>query len=452
MSEINSGAVMGKVTRRLIPFLFLLYIVNILDRINVGFASLRMLADLGMSEQAYGLGAGLFYIGYFIFEVPSNLILSRMGARRWIARILISWGLISCAMAMVQGKWGFYGLRLLLGFAEAGFFPGIILYLTYWFPARQRAREVSCFMIGSPVAGIISGPVSGAILEHMHQLGGLASWQWLFLIEGAPAVLLGVIALCYLTDRPEQANWLKPEERDWLVRRMAGEELERGRRHGADLLRALREPRLWLLILLYFTLAAGTNTMGFYLPKLIRGRFPGSSDQTVGLLSMIPSACAIVAMILVGSHSDRTGERRWHVAMPAFVAAAGWVVAAWSPTPEGALAALSVTMAAMLSTLAPYWSLPTAFLSGTAAAGGIAFINSLGNLGGFAGPYLLGSTHQWTGSFEIGMTVLGSVLFLGGLLALSVRHEPAPEPEQIPEAAMTEPAPVATVEAIRSAE
>lgn len=452
MSEINPGAVMGKVTRRLIPFLFLLYVVNILDRVNVGFAKLRMFDDLGISEQAGGLGMGLFYVGYFLFEVPSNLILSRMGARRWIARILISWGVISCAMAMVQGKWGFYGLRVLLGFAEAGFFPGIILYLTYWFPARQRARAVSCFMIGSPVAGIISGPVSGAILDHMHHVGGLASWQWLFLIEGVPAVLLGVIAIYYLTDRPEHARWLTAEERDWLARRMAGEELERGRKHGADLFGALKEPRLWLLILLYFTLAAGTNTMGFYLPTLIQSRFPGSSDQTVGLLSMIPSGCAIVAMLLVGAHSDRTAERRWHVAVPAFVAAAGWIVVAWSPSPGLALAGLAVTQAAMLSTLPPYWSLPTAFLSGTAAAGGIAFINSLGNLGGFAGPYLLGTTHRYTGSFEVGMTVLGSVLLLGGLLALCVRHEPTPEVEQLPEAPAKDEQPEPLSEAIRSAD
>jgi ACS family tartrate transporter-like MFS transporter len=337
-------------------------------------------------------------------------------------------------MSMVQGKWGFYALRLLLGFAEAGFFPGIVLYLTYWFPARQRARAMSFFMIGSPVAGIISNPVSGVILDELHQVAGLAGWQWLFLLEGSPAVILGIIALFYLTDRPQQATWLDAEERDWLAEQIADEERERGQKHGDGLLRALREPRIWLLILLYFTVAAGANTMGFYLPKLVKAQFPGENQKVIGLLSAIPSICAIVAIILVGTHSDRTGERRWHVAIPAFFAACGWVITAWAPTPVVALAGLAIAQAAMLSMLPPFWSLTTAFLTGTAAAGGIAFINSLGNLGGFAGPSFLGSVHQWTGSFEIGLMVLAGVMFVGGLLALSVRHDPVAEVIPVPDA------------------
>jgi len=434
MSDVDSRAVLAKVTRRLIPFLFLLYVVNILDRVNVGFARLRMLDDLGMSEQAYALGAGLFYVSYFLFEVPSNLILCRMGARRWIGRIMISWGLISAGMAFVTGPWSFYALRLLLGVAEAGFFPGIILYLTYWFPARQRARAVSCFMTGSPIAGIISMPVSGAILDYLHSAGGLAGWQWLFIIEGAPAVILGIIALYYLTDRPEQASWLDAEERGWLARRMVDEELQRGRRHGLGMLRALTEPRLWLLIMLYFTVAAGSNAMGFYLPKLVATRFPGETNLTIGLLSAIPSSCAIVAMVLVGAHSDRTGERRWHVGLSAFVAGAGWALSAWAPTPVGSLAGLAVAHAGMMSMLAPFWSLPTAYLSGTAAAGGIAFINSVGNLGGFAGPNIFGVSEKLTGGFGAGLTTLACVMFAGSMLALCVRHDPASEPVEMPEA------------------
>lgn len=440
MDEIKPQAVLRKVAWRLVPFIFLLYVVNILDRVNVGFARLTMLDDLQMSEQAYALGAGLFYIGYLLFEVPSNLILCRMGARRWLARIMITWGITSCAMVLVRGPWSFYALRLLLGFAEAGFFPGIILYLTYWFPARQRARAISCFMTGSPVVGIIQGPLSGSILDYFDQTGGLAGWQWLFLLEGAPAILLGVVVLFYLTDRPADAGWLRPEERAWLSEAMASEDRERRARHGLTSFRALAEPRIWLLILVYFTVAAGTNSMGFYLPKLIDSRFEGLSKLEIGFLSTIPSLCAIVAMVLVGLHSDRTGERRWHVALSAFVGAAGWTFAAWAPTPALSLAGLALAHAGMMSMLAPFWSLPTAFLSGTAAAGGIALINSLGNLGGFAGPNILGQAQALTGGFAAGLLAIGGLLWLGGLLALMIRHDRAAERLEPPDAPVVVPA------------
>jgi ACS family tartrate transporter-like MFS transporter len=438
MTEVSPQDVLRKVTWRLIPFIFLLYVVNILDRVNVGFARLTMLADLEMSETAYALGAGLFYIGYLLFEVPSNLIMNRTGARRWIGRIMVSWGIISCAMLLVRGPWSFYALRLLLGIAEAGFFPGIILYLTYWFPARQRARAVSCFMTGSPLVGIIQGPLSGGILEYLDGAGGLAGWQWLFLLEGAPAVFLGFVVLFYLTDRPAQANWLSAEERDWLAQEMAQEECQR-RAHGLSSFRALADGRVWLLILLYFTVAAGTNSIGFYLPKLIDSRIEGLSKIQIGFLSTIPSLCAIAAMVVVGTHSDRTGERRWHVALAAFTGGIGWTIAAWAPTPALSLAGLAVAHAGMMSMLAPFWSLPTAFLSGTAAAGGIALINSLGNLGGFVGPNIVGQSQALTGSFELGLTALAGLMAAGGVLALTIRHERAAAKEDIADSDATKP-------------
>ncbi|HEV3256299.1 MAG TPA: MFS transporter [Gemmataceae bacterium] len=427
MDEALQKAVMGKVTRRLLPFLFLLYIVNILDRVNVGFAGLRMLKDLGMGEDEFGLGAGIFYLGYLVFEVPSNLILSRTGARRWIARIMVSWGLVTCATMLVRGPWTFYLLRILLGIAEAGFFPGIILYLTYWFPARERARTVAWFMAASPIAGIVGNPLSGAIMEYLNGLGGLRGWQWLFLLEGAPAVILGFVALYYLTDRPEEAGWLTPEERSWLAGRMAREEKQRVQHHGMTSLRALADRRIWLLILLYFMIAAGANAFGFYLPKLIESRFPNRNAFQIGLLAAVPNVIAVVAMLLNGAHSDRTAERRWHVALPAFLSATGWALSASFGSPALTLVALALVQMGVMSMIPPFWSLPTVFLSGAAAAGGIALINSVGNLGGLAGPYILGRLAATFGDFTAGLTVMTCLLCAGGVLALCLRHGRAVE-------------------------
>src|SRR6266849_1176672 len=302
MDDAARRAILGKVSRRLIPFLFLLYVVNILDRVNVGFARLQMLDDLHMGEQTYSLCAGIFYLGYVLFEVPSNLILRRTGARRWIARIMISWGLVTCATMAVRGPWTFCLLRILLGIAEAGFFPGIIFYLTYWFPARERARIVAWFMAASPVTGIVGNPLSGAILDSLDQVGGLRGWQWLFLLEGIPAVILGVIAFYYLTDLPEHASWLSPNERNRLSGEMSREEKDLEQRHGLSLGQALMDRRVWLLILLYFTVAVGSNAFGFYLPKLIENRFPGSNKFQIGLLAAVPNLCAVICMVLNGAH------------------------------------------------------------------------------------------------------------------------------------------------------
>lgn len=420
------GVVFRKVALRLIPFLFLLYVVNILDRVNIGFARLSMLGDLRMSEQGYALGAGVFYLGYMLFEIPSNLILHRVGARRWIGRIMVTWGVVSIGMLFVQGRWSFCLLRVLLGVAEAGFFPGIILYISYWFPARERARAVAFFMMGAPISGVIGNPVSGAILQFMDGTGGLAGWQWLFLVEGIPAVILGVVTWFYLTDRPEQAGWLAPAEREWLAARLGREERRREEQHGLSRFRALFNPRVALLIALYFTIAVGSNAIGFYLAKILEGQFTGVSKLELGLVSALPHLAAVVAMLLVGVHSDRTGERRWHVAGAAAFAAAGWGLSAASPhSPWLTVAGLTMAQMGMMSMMGPFWSLATSFLSGTAAAGGIALINTVANFGGFLSPNILGYLKEASGNFTSGQATMAATMAAGGVLALCVRHQPA---------------------------
>jgi MFS transporter, ACS family, tartrate transporter len=455
------AAVLWKVALRLLPFLFLLYIVNILDRANIGFARLQMVDDqktalvgastvgfLGapagqgpllaasalvpgsmpiLRETDYALGAGLFYVGYLLFEVPSNLILRRTGARVWISRILLSWGVVSSCMMFVTGPWGFSLLRILLGIAEAGFFPGIILYLSYWFPARQRAKTIALFMVAGPVAGIIGNPLSGAVLQFMDRVGGMAGWQWVFLLEGIPAVLLGVVTLYYLTDRPAQAKWLTLSERTWLAWRMEGEEQQRQDRHGLTFLRAMADPRVWLLIAVYFTVAAGDNAFGFYLPKLLDDRFVGWPRWEIGWLAALPSVAAVVGMVGFGVSSDRTGERRWHVAVAAFLAAAGWVMVAVASSPWFLLLGLAVASLGMKSMLPTFWTLPTSFLSGAAAAGGIALINSVANLGGILGPNVMGQVQTRTGSFTGASLFMAAALCVGGSLVFLVRREQGAE-------------------------
>jgi ACS family tartrate transporter-like MFS transporter len=327
-------------------------------------------------------------------------------------------------------------LRILLGFAEAGFFPGIILYLTYWFPTRLRARTVAFFMVASPLTGVLGQPLSEAIMQFMDQVGGLRGWQWVFWIEGYPAIVLGLICLYYLTDRPEQANWLTPEERTWLADHIGKEESTRRQLHGMTLVKAMADRRVWLLILLYFTVAVASNAFGFYLPKLVKEgvvrssenqvpqltRGTGQNEFQIGLLAAIPNLCAMAAMILNGLHSDRTGERRWHVAIPAFVSAIGWTMSTLVDSPVWFIFSLALMQMGIMSMLPTFWSLPTAFLSGTAAAGGIALINSVGNLGGFVGPNILGQSKEITDSFIPGLLTIAAIMALGGILALCVRH------------------------------
>jgi ACS family tartrate transporter-like MFS transporter len=413
--EALSRRVLRMVAWRLVPFLCLLYMCNIIDRANAGFARLTMESDLGISPRVFNIGFGLFYFGYLLFEVPSNLLLRRVGARKWIARIMVSWGVVSCFTLAVTGPWSFYLARILLGVAEAGFFPGIVYYLCYWFPARERARVIALFMAAIPFAGIISNPVSGAIMQSMNNVGGMHGWQWLFLLEGIPSVIFGFFVLLWLTDCPKEANWLPAEERDWLVERMKQEERYRHQRHGSDLLNAATDWRVWLLICAYFPVAMGANASGAHVPKLIKEHFTGYNPLQIGLLSALPHVAAALGMTLLGTHSDRTGERRKHLAFAAFLAAGGWLLSWWAPSPWLALAGFCLAQMGMLSMLPVFWTLPTSFLSGAAAAGGIALINSVANVGGLIGPFVLG---------ELGLMSMAAILFAGGILALVVCHDP----------------------------
>jgi ACS family tartrate transporter-like MFS transporter len=410
-----------KVSRRLIPFLFLLYILNFLDRVNVGFAALQMNGDLGFGPQVYGLGAGIFFLGYCLFEVPSNLILARTGARLWIARIMVTWGLVASSMMFVRTPGSFYAMRALLGVAEAGFFPGIIFYLTFWFPARERARAYAWFLAAIPISGVIGGPISGALLG-LHGWLGLRGWQWLFLLEGVPSIVVGLLVLVLLPDRPGHARWLTEAERTWLESTLAAERERGARSHGASLRDAVRNPTLWLLAAVYFLIIVGLYGTNLWLPQLLKGS-SGASDFVVGVLTVVPYLVAAIGMAVVGRHSDRTGERHWHIAGPALAAAAGFLLATQMRHPAGVVLAFSLVAFGVLSPLGPFWALPTAFLRERAAAGGIALINSVGAIGGFVGPFLLGAVKQRTGSFT-GALLLVAVMCVGAAaLALALKQQ-----------------------------
>jgi ACS family tartrate transporter-like MFS transporter len=413
-----------KATVRLIPFLCLAYTVNFLDRVNVGFAALHMNEDLGFSPAVYGFGAGIFFLGYILFEVPSNLALRRFGARIWIARIMISWGIVACAMALVHSETSFYVTRALLGIAEAGFFPGIILYLTYWFPAAERARIVALFMASVPLATVFGGPLSGALLE-MHGFLGFAGWQWLFVIEGLPAIILGILALKVLTDEPSHAAWLTDEEKTALTGALAREAKETEAVGYADLRTALTRPRVLALGGLYFLMVTGLYGIGFWMPQVISGF--GLDSLAVGFLTAIPYLFAAVAMVVWGRHSDRTDERRWHIALPLFLAAAAFAWSAYSGPLVPTMMALTLATLGFYAAFGPFWALPTALLTGAGAAAGIALVNSMGNAAGFAGPYIVGVLKEATGSFSAALLFLAAALALGGLMALAFR-----DPQSLP--------------------
>jgi MFS transporter, ACS family, tartrate transporter len=408
-AELETRA-LRKVTLRIVPFVMLLYFIAFIDRVNIGFAALTMNKDLGFSPTVFGFGAGIFFLGYFLFEVPSNLVLDKVGARIWIARVMITWGLISGAMAFVQGPNSFYALRFLLGAAEAGFFPGIILYLSYWFPARQRAAVTAIFMAAAPLSTVLGSPVSGALLE-MHGLLGLRGWQWMFIIEAVPALILGVMVLFYMTDRPEKAKWLRDDERNWLVTTMNAEAAKKAGTASHSVWRGLADPRVIALSLVYFGTSAGLYTLGIWAPQIIK-EF-GLSSLQVGFLNALPGIVAIVAMVLWARHSDRSGERTWHVVGACLLASLGLVLAGFAGSVLAVLLALTLVNIGISSAKPPLWSMPTLFLSGSAAAAGIATINSIGNLGGFVGPAMIGWIKDLTGSFQ------GGLFFVAGLLVLS---------------------------------
>jgi D-galactonate transporter len=407
----------AKVTRRIVPFLMLCYLVAYLDRVNVGFAKLQMSSDLHLSDTVYGLGAGIFFIAYFLVEIPSNIILHRVGARLWMARIMITWGIISSGMAFVTTPTQFYVMRFLLGLAEAGFYPGVILYLSYWYPSHRRGKMFAAFAMAVPVSGLIGGPLSGFLLHALSGAMGYAGWQWLFFVEGLPSIVVGFAAFVVLTDGIKKANWLSAEERALLEEQIAADSV-----HKAE--HSLREVftngRVWLLTAIYFCLICGFYTVGFWLPTLIAST--GVKDPLmIGLLTTIPYAAAVVTMGLASRSADRRRERRWHLAFVAVLGGVGLIASAMcGDQPVLAMFGLTLAAAGALSTLPMFWSLPTAFLGGSAAAAGIALINSVGNLAGFAGPYFIGFMKDLTHSTNIGLYTMAGALMLGALLTFFV--------------------------------
>ena len=411
---------LAAIRRHLLPFLFVLYLVAYLDRVNISFAAQGLSQDLGLSTASYGLGAGIFFLGYVLFEIPSNLILEGIGARRWIGRILLSWGAVACLMAFITSATQFYGLRLLLGVAEAGFFPGIVLYLSQWVPADQRARTLAGFMVAIPVAGLVGGPIS-AVLLSLHGLGGLAGWRWLFLIEALPAMVLAFAVWRHLPDRPHQANWLAPGDAVALeaLLQQEGQQLRSSGQQVHGLLAGLRHPNLWLLGLLYLAIATGFYGFSFWIPRFVKEALPlvDPSPALVNLISAVPYALAVAAMLLVGASADRRGEQRLHVAGTLAVAAVSLGLALM-----GAgllrLALISLSTAATFASLGPFWAIPSQFLGGRAAAGGIAWINSVGNIGGFLAPIVMGHLMQTQGGDGLSLAALAIILLLASALAL----------------------------------
>jgi ACS family tartrate transporter-like MFS transporter len=419
--------VIAKVTRRLVAFAFICYVVAYIDRVNIGFAATALQRDLGLSDTAYGFGGGLFFLGYCLFEIPSNLILERVGARRWMARIMIGWGVVSMAMMFVSGTASFYAARVVLGIAEAGFFPGMVLYLTYWIPASERARTGALFMMAAPIAIIVGAPISESLLALDGRLG-LAGWQWLFLVEGFPAVVLGVVALWVLTDRPEEASWLPAREREWLSGTMAAERAARAAGHHAEIFEGFRSPKVWLLASVYFLNTTVTYGVFLWLPKILRD-LSGQGGWRLSLMTAIPFAAALAGMVLIGRHSDRTRERKRHVAACALTAATGLILAAFF-TNNLWLLVLSFTLSQIgqRSVMSVFWSIPPMVLGGTAAAAGIALINAVGNLGGFFGPSIMGWLRDTTGGYGGGFLVLAGALVLAASLVLSLQLKPEPQP------------------------
>ena len=418
------------VTRRLVPFLIVCYFVAYLDRVNVGFAALTMNKDLGLDATAFSIGAGIFFIAYFFFEVPSNLFLERFGARRWIARIMFSWGLLSGLMGFIpqisqatglNTTTVFYGVRVLLGAAEAGFFPGIIFYLTLWFPSAYRARVVGYFMAAIPLSSAIGSPVSGFLLSQFNGLLGLTGWQWLFIVEAAPALVLAFVVLFYLTDGPADAAWLPADGRRWLASRLAGEERLRLSAKTFTVMEALGDTRVLLLSFVYFGFVACNYGFSFFLPQIV-AQF-GVTPLVNGFITAVPYVAGAASMVYWSRKSDRKAERQEHVAIAGLVAGLGVAASVLIGNPYWKMLALSVGGMGIFASLAPFWTLPTAFLSGPAAAGGIAIINAIGNLSGFAGPFVVGTIKDSTGSFTVGLVVIGGFSILSTLVVLSLRHE-----------------------------
>ena len=418
-SELERSTIRA-ISWRIIPFLIFAYFFSYLDRVNLGFAALTMNAELKFSPLVFSWGAGIFFIGYFLFEVPSNLALEKFGASRWIARIMVTWGIISALMALVNGPWSFYILRFLLGVAEAGFFPGIILYLTYWYPAEYRARFLAAFAIAVPVSTVIGAPISGLLLG-LDGAMGLKGWQWLFIIEGIPSLLLGVMSWFYLTDKPAKADWLTSEQKAWLSSRLDAEVTAKATSKHMSLGQALGSPRVLTLSLIYFGFVGALYGMQFWLPQIVKAF--GFSNAQTGFVTAVPYLFGSVAMVLWARHSDKTRERVWHVALPLFLTAAALFASGYLQDPAITMIVLTLAAIGTFCTFGVFWTLPTAWLTGTAAAGGIALINSIGNLAGFGGPYLIGWVKETTGSTAHGLLVLAILPLIAGVLVVIGKHE-----------------------------
>jgi ACS family tartrate transporter-like MFS transporter len=411
-------AIVSKLTWRLLPFLFLLYVIAYLDRTNVSFAALEMQTQLGISDRAYGLGAGMFFAGYFFFQLPSNLLLARIGARRWIAALMVLWGIVSCSMILVSGPRSFYLMRFLLGAAEAGFFPGIILYLKSWFPSTARARAISLFMSAAPLSGVIGSPVSGALLD-LHEYG-MAGWKWLFLLEGIPAIAVGGVVAMLLAESPNVAAWLSQQERTLLIDTLEKERQSTAQSSPDSVKSAFLHPGIWILCAVYFGINTCVYGITLWLPTVIKS-LSGLSNLAIGVLAALPNLAAAIALPLNGHHSDRSGERHWHIVISSLVGTGGLLLTAFSGSAAPVVIGTSLAMAGAYAMDGPFWTLPPALMTGTAAAAGIAIINSVGNLGGFFGPYLIGFIRTETGSFSGSMIAIAALLAVTGFLILLVR-------------------------------
>ncbi len=414
MDDVRLGeAVVRKVRWRVLPFLILCFFVAFLDRVNVGFAALQMNQDLGFTPEVYGLGAGLFFIGYFFFEIPSNLALHRFGARRWIARILVTWGILAIGMAWVSGTTSFYVMRFLLGAAEAGFFPGVLLYMTYWFPREARARVMATFSLGSVVSLVIGAPLSGFILSISG--GGLANWQWLFIVEGVPAVMLGVVTLFVMTDRPADATWLGAAEKRWLADTLAAEASAKPAESRMGALATLKDPRAVVLAFAAMLNIVAIYGISLWLPQIVKS-VGNLSNLQVGFISALPFLCTAVAMMLNARHSDRHGERRFHILVPAVLGGCGFVLAALSTSPLVGLLGICVAAMGIWCANTVFWTVPMQIFSGVSAAAALGLINSIGNLGGFIGPYLTGWIRQASGGYPAALMTLGGALACFGVV------------------------------------